>query len=149
AAGFAASVNGQNIAEMAVQRALKSVPADKHTEARAEILNFLIDNTLIEQYLVSQAVAVDQKEVDAKLVEMKQQLEKEKLDYQKVLGDMMITEQELRGHIMAELRWQKYVDAQANEKTLHELFAQNPEMFNGSMVHAKHILLSPPANDPK
>jgi parvulin-like peptidyl-prolyl isomerase len=145
----AATVNGQSIPEVAVRRALKTVPADKQNEARTEILGFLIDNTLIEQYLVSQSVAVDQKEVDGKLAEMKQQLEKEKLDYQKVLQDMMLTEQELRTHIMAEIRWQKFVDKQAGDKVLHELFDQNPEMFDGSMVHGRHILLSPPAKDAK
>src|SRR5262249_53719877 len=30
---------------------------------------------------------------------------------------------------------------------LQDMFQQNPEMFDGSMVHARHILLSPPAND--
>src|SRR5262249_25132933 len=94
--GVAATVNGHPIAEVAVQRALKTVPPAKHAEARTEIINFLVDNALIEQHLTAQGVAVDQKEVDARLTEMKQQLEKEKLEYQKVLGDMMLTEQELR-----------------------------------------------------
>jgi peptidyl-prolyl cis-trans isomerase C len=80
---------------------------------------------------------------------MKQQLEKEKLTYDKVLQDMMLTEQELRGHIMAEIRWQKYVDSKANDKVLQDMFEKNPDMFDGSMVHARHILLSPPASDAK
>lgn len=143
----AATVNGEPIREMAVQRALKAVPPDKQGEARSEVVSFLIDNALIEQHLVAQAVTVDQKEIDARLGEMKQQLDKEKLAYDKVLHDMMLTEQELRGHIMAELRWQKYVDAQANDKALRELFQKSPDMFDGSMVHARHILLSPPAGD--
>jgi peptidyl-prolyl cis-trans isomerase C len=145
--GIAATVNGENIPEIAVQRALKTVPPDKQREARTEIVSFLVDNALIEQHLVSQAITVDQKEVDTRLAEMKQQLDKEKLTYDKVLHDMMLTEQELRGHVMAEIRWQKFVDAQANDKALRELFDKNPEMFDGSMVHARHILLTPPSGD--
>jgi parvulin-like peptidyl-prolyl isomerase len=145
----AATVNGEKIPEIAVLRALKTVPPDKHHEARAEIVNFLVDNALIEQHLVAQAVTVDQKEVDTRLAEMKAQLDKEKLTYDKVLHDMMLTEQELRSHVMAEIRWQKFVDGQANEKTLRELFDRSPDMFDGSMVHARHILLSPPSGDAK
>src|SRR5262245_1614631 len=60
----AATVNGEPIAEVAVQRGLKRVPADKHAEARGEILEFLIDNALIDQSLQKQSIAVEKKEID-------------------------------------------------------------------------------------
>src|SRR5262249_34904897 len=50
-------------------------------------------------------------------------------------------------HLAAELRWEKFVAAQATEPKLRELFTQNPDMFDGSMVHARHILLAPPPGD--
>src|SRR5262245_59513468 len=59
----AATVNGQPIPEVAVQRGLKRVPPAKQTEARPEIVDFLIDNTLIEQNLQQRGVAVEQKEI--------------------------------------------------------------------------------------
>src|SRR5262245_3988081 len=52
AAGVAATVNGQPITESAVQRGLKRVDPSQHPEARAEILNVLIDNLLIDQHLM-------------------------------------------------------------------------------------------------
>ncbi|MBL8799348.1 MAG: peptidylprolyl isomerase [Planctomycetia bacterium] len=147
--GVAATVNGQPIPEVAVQRALKAVPPAKHAEARPEIINFLIDNALLDQYVAAQGVNVDAPEVETRLGEMRKQLEKQKLDYQKVLADMMLTEQELRNHILAELRWEKFVNAQANEKVMRDTFDRAPEMFDGSLVRARHILLTPNLADAK
>jgi len=148
-AGVAATVNGQPVPEIAVQRALKAVPPTKHAEARPEIVGFLVDNALVDQYLLGQQVAVDKKEVETRLGEMRQQLEKQKLDYEKVLKDMLLTEEELRTHITAEIRWEKFITVQANDKVLQDMFAKSPEMFDGTVVQARHILLSPPAGDAK
>jgi parvulin-like peptidyl-prolyl isomerase len=60
---------------------------------------------------------------------------------------MKLTEAELRQHIAADLRWDKYASGQATDKALHDLFDQNKEMFDGSMVHARHILLTPKEGD--
>jgi peptidyl-prolyl cis-trans isomerase C len=87
--------------------------------------------------------------VDARLGEMRQQLEKQKLDYAKVLQDMMLSEAELRMHVAAEMRWEKFITAQASDQVLRDLFDKNPEMFDGTMVQARHILLSPPFGDAK
>src|SRR5262245_43122020 len=72
----AATVNGQPLAEVAVQRGLKRVPPDKHAEARPEIVNYLIDNLLIDQYLQQMKVTVDPKDVDKRLGEMKDEVKK-------------------------------------------------------------------------
>lgn len=148
AAAVAATVDGQPIPELAVYRALRPVPAAKRAEARAEIMNFLIDNKLIDTYLKTLNMPVDAKDIDNKLDEMRNQLKRQNLEFAKVLKDMYLTEEELKQHVTAELRWEKYVAGQATEPKLRELFAQAPDMFDGSMVHAKHILLTP-ANDPR
>lgn len=143
----AAMVNGQPIPEVAVQRSLKSVPPDKHAQVRPDVIDFLIDNALVEQYLVSQNVAVDAKDIDARLNEVKGQMSKDKLDYGKVLQDMMLSEPELKNVIAAEMRWEKFINTQATDAALRDLFAKNPDMFDGSMVRARHILLTPATND--
>ena len=145
----AATVNGQPIPEVAVQRALRAVPPEKHAEARPEILSFLIETALLDQHLVGIKVNVDPKEVQSRLVEVRGLMEKQKLDYKKVLQDMMMTEEEFGGHVTAELRWEKFIESQVSDKALRDLFAQNPDMFNGSVVKARHILLSPPAGNPQ
>ncbi len=149
AAGVAATVNGQPIAEVSVQRGLKRVPPERHAEARPEILNYLIDNLLLEQDLVQRGVAVEKKEVEDKITEMLAELKKQGMEFDKLLKDMSLTEEELRGHILADLRWDKFALAQATDKALGELFEGNRELFDGSMVRARHVLLTPPSGDPQ
>src|SRR5262245_18639819 len=72
----AATVNGQPISEVAVQRALRAVPPEKHADARGEILNFLIDNALIEQHLAPQ-VQVPNQDVDGRIQDLRTQLTKQ------------------------------------------------------------------------
>lgn len=143
----AATVDSQSVLEMAVYRALRPVPADKRTEARAEILNFLIENALLDNYLKTQNIQIERKDIDSRVEEMRNQLKRQNQDLEKVLREMLLPMDELVLHITAELRWEKFVAGQATEPRLRELFTQNPEMFDGSMVHARHILLVPTAGD--
>ena len=46
-------------------------------------------------------------------------------------------------HVTADLRWEKYCTLPANDKVLRELFGANKEMVDGTMVQARHILLTP------
>jgi peptidyl-prolyl cis-trans isomerase C len=154
----AATVNGQPILEAAVQRGLKRVPPSRHAEARPEILNYLIENALIDQYLLQMRIAIDPKEIDKKIELMKAEIkkeaeaqkdQKEKLTYEQVLKDMGLTEAELREHIASDLRWNKYAELQAADKVLRDMFSANKDMFDGSMVRVRHILLTPNSADVK
>jgi parvulin-like peptidyl-prolyl isomerase len=137
---------------VAVQRGLKRVPAARQAEARPAILDFLVDNLLIDQYLVQLNVAVDAKEVDAKLEQVRADIRKmitgrPGQSYEKVLEDLMLTEAELKSQITADLRWDKYASQQASDKALHDFFDANKEIFDGTMVRARHILLTPATSD--
>src|SRR5262249_41521595 len=114
-----------------------------------ELLDYLIDNVLIEQHLLQMQIKIDKPEVDKRIDEMRAELKKQSKELEKVLQEMRLTEAELRDHIAADLRWDKYATGQATDKALHELFDQNKDMFDGSMVHARHILLTPPPGDAK
>jgi len=148
-AGNAALVNGRPITEVAVQRALKRVPPARQSEARPEIVNFLIDNALIEQYLVAQRVPVDDKDVDAKVKQVADEVKKEGSTFEKLLQDLMLTEPELRAQIAAQLRWDKFAADQSTDQALHDLFDNNHDMFDGTTVHARHVLLTPAEGNPK
>jgi parvulin-like peptidyl-prolyl isomerase len=145
----AATVNGQPIHEDVVQRGMDAVPAAKRAEIRSERLNRLIDDVLIDQYLQQLMVNVEPKDVDKRIEEMRTDLKKNKQDFDQTLKDLKITEDELRKHVAAELRFEKFVDQRATEKVLHDLFDNSREVFDGTTVHARHILLTPDANDPK
>jgi len=143
----AATVNGQPLPEVAVQRGLKRVPPAEHAKARPEILNYLIDNLLLDQYLAGQKILVDIKEVDARVGEIQSEVKKHGQDYQKMLKDLMLTEEELKAQVTADLRWEKFAVGKATEAALKQLYDQNAEMFDGSLVRARHILLTPAAGD--
>ncbi|HZU36802.1 MAG TPA: peptidylprolyl isomerase [Gemmataceae bacterium] len=146
----AAVVNGQEISETAVQRALRRVPPAKQAEARTEILNFLIDNTLVDQYLVSRQIAVPAGDVDAKVTELREAVKNQgKTTLDKALQEANVTQAELRKQIEAQLRWDKFTTQQATDERAKKFFDQNKDMFNGSTVRARHILLTPDASDPQ
>jgi peptidyl-prolyl cis-trans isomerase C len=143
----AVTVNGQPILETMVQRGLERVMPDKRAEARPELVNFLVDNLLIEQYLLQMQVAVDKTEVDKRIEDMKADALKQGKKLEELLKEMKLSMDELREHMMADIRWDKFATIQANDKALHELFDNNKEMFDGTMVRARHILLTPAAGD--
>lgn len=143
----AATVNGQPIPETAVRRGLLRVPAERQVEARPEIVNYLVENALIDQYLLQIRIAVEQKDVDKRINDMKADVKKQKGDYAKVLKEMALTEDELRQHIAADLRWDRFAEARATDKALGDLFAASKDMFDGSMVRVRHILLTPDSKD--
>jgi peptidyl-prolyl cis-trans isomerase C len=145
----AATVNGQPIAEVAVQRGLQRVAPASREKARPEIINYLVENELIEQYLKQAQVAVDPKEVDKKFDEIHTEITKKGNQWDAWLQRMQLTEAELKQHITADMRWDKYACGAANDKVLRELFDANKDMFDGTLVRARHILLTPTADDPK
>jgi peptidyl-prolyl cis-trans isomerase C len=145
----AAVVNGQAIPKKSVDRALKGVRPDDVERARAEVMDFLIDNTLIDQYLQQQKIAVDEKELETRLKEIRAEIEKSKKTLEQVLKDLDMSEAEFRAQVVADQRWEKFALAQSNDANLKALFDRSPEVFDGSMVRARHILLTATNNDPK
>jgi peptidyl-prolyl cis-trans isomerase C len=140
-------VNGQPLPESWVQRGLRRVPPAEHAKARPEIINYLVDNMLIDQFLAQQKIPVEPKDVAARLGELQAELKKQGQDYQTMLKQMLITEDELKGQILADLRWEKFTLAQGSDAVLKDLFEKNGTMFDGSQVRARHILLTPPVGD--
>lgn len=149
ATGVAATVNGQPINEVAVQRGLQQFPPERRAQQRPELLNYLIDNLLIEQYLQQLQVKVDPAEVEKRMNRMREEVKRAKKDFAKVLAEIQVTEAELREHLAADLRWEKFAESRATDAELRKLFESSKDVFDGTTVQARHILLTPPANDPK
>jgi len=145
----AAVVNGQAIPQKSVDRAIKGVKPEDLEKARKEILDFLIDNLLIDQYLLQQKITVDDKETESRMVEIKKEIEKSKKTLEQVLKDLDMNETEFKAQVVADLRWEKFAIAQSTDAALKALFDKSPEVFDGSMVRARHILLTPAAGDAK
>jgi peptidyl-prolyl cis-trans isomerase C len=147
--GPAAVVNGQVIPEKAVYRALRQFPPEHHALARKEILAHLIENVLIDQYLTAIKITVDPKEVDKVIQELKDELAAAKKDYKKELEALLLTEEEFRQEVTAQMKWEKFIMQQGTDEALKKLFESNPDIFDGTMVRARHILINPGADENK
>jgi peptidyl-prolyl cis-trans isomerase C len=145
----AAVVNGEAIYEIAVQRALDRVPPEKRVEARPKIIDYLADNLLIDQSLRAAGYKAEDTEVGKRVGDMKAELKKIGRDFDKMLAELKVSEKELREHIAADLRWFKYASAQATDKALTEMFTREKDMFDGTSVRARHILVTPKTADDK
>jgi parvulin-like peptidyl-prolyl isomerase len=150
--GNAAVVNGQAIPEVAVYRALRQFP-DAHREmARKEILSHLIENALIDQYLTALKITVEDKDVEKLIADLKAELAAAKpqpKDYLKELEAMMLTEAEFRVEVVAQMKWEEFVKKQGTPEALKQLFDSSPDVFDGTMVRARHILLTPGNDEAK
>ncbi len=141
--GNAVKVNGQEIAEMAVWRALRQFPAEERDIARKEILNHLVENSLIDQYLTALKLNAEPAEIDKLIGELKDELKKGMKDYTKELEAMLLSESEFRMEVTAQMKWDKFLKTQGTDDALKKMFEAAPNMFDGSMVRARHILLTP------
>jgi peptidyl-prolyl cis-trans isomerase C len=103
----------------------------------------LIENALIDQYLTALKVAVDEKDVEKLIADLKKELTDAKKDYVKELEAMMLTEQEFRVEVTAQMKWEKFVQQQGTDAALKQLFDSSPDVFDGTMVRARHILMTP------
>jgi peptidyl-prolyl cis-trans isomerase C len=138
----AATVNGQVIPELAVYRGLIRANPKQRDEAAKEILNYLIDNVLVDQYLTQLKIQVDAKDVDQRVEQIKVEAKKDKQDFDKLLQSLQLSEAELRKELTSALRWDKFVAQQGTDKVLKEMFDKNKNMFDGSQVQARHILIA-------
>ncbi len=147
--GVAATVGTQPIPEVSVWRALRQFPIEEHGLARKEILNHLIENTLIDQYLNLLKMEVSPAEVEKLLEELKAELKKSNKDYPKELEAMMLTEAEFRVEVAAQMKWDKFLKQQGTDAALQGFFDKRPDLFDGSIIRARHILLTPGADPAK
>jgi len=132
-----------------VYRALRQFPEQHKEMARKEILSHLIENALIDEYLTALKITVDDKEVDKVLSELKAELTAAKKDYVKELEAMMLTEAEFRVEVVAQMKWEKFVKQQGTEAALKQLFESSPDVFDGTVVRARHILMTPGTDEAK
>src|SRR5262249_10882218 len=139
---IAATVNGQEIQELAVFRGLLNRPPEKWKTARKEVLDYLIDNLLVDQYLSQLKIPVEPKDVDERFKQIQDEAVKLGQDFQEILKKLHITEAEMRKELHAALRWDNFVLQQAKDEVLRAFFEKNPAMFDGSQTLARHILVS-------
>lgn len=145
----AVTVNGQPIPEKALQRALQRVPPAKQAEAKASLLEFLIENALVDQYLTQLKVGVEKADVDKRIAQLREEIVKGGQTVDKVLAELLLTEAELQAQVESDLRWERFVTQQGTEAELRKFYDGSRETFDGTQVRARHILLTPAGGDAK
>jgi peptidyl-prolyl cis-trans isomerase C len=125
------------------------VPPAREAEARPALLEFLIDKALIDQYLDQLKVRVDPKDVDARVEAIRAELKKDNKTLEDVLKKLTFTEAEFRAQVEGDLRWDKFTAEQSADEKLKKFFEANRETFDGTQVHARHILIAPTTADAK
>jgi parvulin-like peptidyl-prolyl isomerase len=138
----AAMVNGQKIPELAVFRGLLREDPKKWTTVRKDVLNYLIDNLLVDQYLTQLKIAVEPKEVEERVSQIAAEAKKSGMEFSVLLKRLFLTEDDLRRELTGALRWDKFVIQQGTDKVLREMFDKNKNMFDGSQMQARHILIA-------
>ena len=121
-----AVVNGREVSEVAVQRALKPLAKESRDKARPEVINFLVENALVDHYLELLKVTVEPKEVESQFETFKKEVAEAKQDYAKVLEKMEITEAELKVEISNQLRWEKFLAAASDGGEAEETVRSQP-----------------------
>ena len=139
----AATVNGQPISELSVYRLrVRGPQPGAQPEPREEILSFLIETMLVDQFVAKFNLAVEKKEVDEKVEQMRKEALMDKTTLDEILRRMFLSMEELRDQLTKGLRWDKFCVQQGTEKNLRDFFDKNKNMFDGSQVHARHILIT-------
>ena len=143
--GTVATVNGKAIQEVEVFRNLREFPQQNWDMARKEILSNLIETALVDQYLTLIKINADPKEVETEINNFKAELagRKPPKDLYKELEILMFNEAEFREAVVFNIKWEKFVKQQATDAELKKTFESNPDVFDGTMVKASHILLTP------
>ncbi len=136
-----AKVNGSPITQLALERALDRFSPDKRDEARDEVLNELIDTELVDQFLVQGKLQATPAEIAARIEEMKAEAKGQNKTLDEILAALKLAPGELDKHVAADIRWEKYLGAQATDVALKALFQSDPALFDGSTVRARHILM--------
>jgi peptidyl-prolyl cis-trans isomerase C len=145
AGAVAAKVNGREIPELAVYRALLPIPEEQRGKARQEIISLLIENALIDQYLEQLHIEIAPNAVETRFKDLQSDAtKKDPKGFENMLKAMYLTEADLKAQLGNELRFEKFVEQQATEKNLRAMFDGNRAMFDGSMMRARHILITPP-----
>jgi parvulin-like peptidyl-prolyl isomerase len=142
AQAVAAKVNGQSIMEISVYRGLLQVDPAKWAGARKDVMGYLVDNMLVDQYLTQLKVPVDPKDLEERVGQIKAEAKKSGMEFETLLKRLYLSDVDLRRELMSALRWDKFVMQQGTDKVLLDMFEKNKNMFDGSQMQAKHILIA-------
>lgn len=101
-----------------------------------------ITRELLKQFLDAQGVTVSEPEIDTELARIAKELkDTQRGDLNTLLADSGLTPEQYREQLRLNLRWPKYMKAQASDQALRDYFQNNIDLFTGAQIKARHILI--------
>lgn len=138
-----ATVNGDAVTRADVVNVLSGYQIAPESEQ--EYYNFgldaLINGRLLSQFLRDQKIAVDPKEIQDQIDQQDKNFKANGSSLIAVLAEHGTTMDEFKSNTARTLQWKKYILARATEAELKKYLEKNKELFDGSLVYAKHILI--------
>ncbi|HZZ27751.1 MAG TPA: peptidylprolyl isomerase [Pirellulales bacterium] len=149
AKGIVARVNGTPIYQGEIQRAATELSRNQKIGAaalptvEATILRTLIERVLVQQFLKTQKISSTEAEINSYLDRFQAQLKQQNLTLDDFLARTNQTDATLRAGLVYELGWKKFVEKNATDENLQEMFKRYHEQFDGTQRRVSHILLRP------
>jgi parvulin-like peptidyl-prolyl isomerase len=134
-----------------VRRALGTREADVAERAQLEkdMLALVVDRRLVLRYLERSQQAASSQDIDFALAQFVKQLGRQERTLAEYLAKEHSSEQELRRQFAWQLSWQRYLDKQLSDKNLEKYFEKHRRDFDGTEIHAAHVLWKvAPADEP-
>jgi peptidyl-prolyl cis-trans isomerase C len=138
-----ATVNGDPITRADLVNVLSGYQIAPGTEQ--EYYNFgidtLINGRLLSQFLRDQKIVVDPKEIQEQIDQQDKNFKANGSSLIAALAEHGTTMEEFKSNAARTLQWKKYILARATDAELKKYLEQNKELFDGSLVSARHILI--------
>jgi peptidyl-prolyl cis-trans isomerase C len=143
-----ATVNGKPIIRDEVYQILEATGTppgaslDEDKEIYDMTMEMLVNAQLLKQFLKKQpTLTITDKDIDAEFAAYSDQFKKDGQDVLVVLASHGVSVARVREDMGDKLRFQKYIDAVANDANLKKFVAENKDVFNRTQVAASHIVL--------
>jgi parvulin-like peptidyl-prolyl isomerase len=142
-----ARVNGQPIYATEVERVLAPLTKGRQVEPRAlqvlrrQTLAQLIDRRLVLEYLARRKLGASQQDVDLAWERLTKGLAEKNLTLDDHLRRTGLDETSLRRALAWQLGWRRYLERHLTDENLEKHFQRHRRDFDGTQIHAAHILL--------
>ncbi|MBT5018907.1 MAG: hypothetical protein HON04_09175 [Planctomicrobium sp.] len=136
-----ATVNGQELTSANLNLSFFAIQlsADSAPQAKAELIETLVDRELVRQFLSKRKVKADKILVEQRMNAVKKMIENKGDNLTEVLNKAGLSEDSLQAMIAQQITWKTYVNSVLTESQIKEFWGENKEKFDGTELVAAQI----------
>jgi peptidyl-prolyl cis-trans isomerase C len=137
------TVNGEPIRGSEILGILSrySIPEGEQEEAYDKAVDLLINTHLLSQFLAKQKIKPDEAEVNRVIAASEKEFKENNTTLEKELAANGLTIADLQARIRQSTQWKQYLLSRATDAELKKYVDKNKDLLNGTLVHARHILI--------